>query len=167
MDITKLSIKIPLFWCLGTILLLSSCLKGTEYPDEPVIELISMEFTDSIEPLLGNKMYIGIITFGFTDGDGNIGVHPNDSTENMVVYEYGVVNGIDQAPIDLSYSIPYVTPTGQNKSIKGEIDVELFLEPAPPKPHLYDTVYFELFIKDRSNNKSNIITTRQIVLSNL
>lgn len=164
---TKLSIKYPLIWSLAGILLLSSCLKGVQYPPEPVIELISVVFTDSIEPQLGNKMYIGLITFGFTDGDGNIGVNQGDTTENMFVHEIGIVNGEHQAPIDLSYTIPYLTPDGQNKSLKGEIDVELFLEPAPPKPHVYDTVIFELYIVDRSNNKSNIITTPTIVLSDL
>lgn len=162
-DPTKLSIKYPLLWCMCIIVLLSSCLKGTEYPLEPEIEFISMSFADSTAPMLGGPMYIGVITIGFTDGDGDIGGFQNDTTINMFVSQINIVNGEHLSPIDKSYTIPYVTPEGQNKSLKGEIDIELFFLPF----EIADTAMFEVYIEDRSKNKSNIISTPVVVISDL
>ena len=72
---------------LGLALLMAgliSCLKGTQYPDEPEIEFISTVFTDSVD-LLGNQSFLGVITFGFTDGDGDIGIRQGDTTKNMFI----------------------------------------------------------------------------------
>jgi len=150
-------------YVLATIVLvgLSSCLQGTKYPDEPQIEFISAVFQDSIDPFLQNTVYIGVITFGFTDGDGDIGVSQGDTTKNMFAYQIGISNGEQQSPELLDYTIPYVTPEGQNKSLKGEIDIDVMISPLL---FPYDSVQFEIYIEDRDKNQSNIITTPIIVL---
>ncbi|MBL4753137.1 MAG: hypothetical protein JKY52_06025 [Flavobacteriales bacterium] len=154
---------------LGTALLiagLTSCLEGSQFPDEPEIEFISTVFTDSVD-LLGNQSFIGIITLGFTDGDGDIGIRQGDTTKNMFVFQVGIDNGQNQAPTNLSYGIPFVTPSGQNKNIKGEIDVEINIPNPLINPYPYDSVFFEIYIEDRGKNQSNMITTPSIWLGNI
>jgi len=142
---------------------LISCLKGTQYPDEPEIEFISTVFTDSVD-LLGNQSFLGVITFGFTDGDGDIGIRQGDTTKNMFVLQIGIKNGQNQVPTDLSYGIPYVTPSGQNKNLRGEIDVDVNIPNPLGNPYPFDSVFFEIYIEDRAKNQSNVITTPIIVL---
>ena len=142
---------------------LTSCLEGSQFPDEPEIEFISAVFTDSMD-LLGNQVFLGIITIGFTDGDGDIGIRQGDTTKNMFVYQVGIDNGQNQAPSDLSYGIPFITPSGQNKNIKGEIDVDVNIPSPLSNPYPYDSVFFEIYIEDRSKNQSNVITTPIIAL---
>ena len=53
-----------------------------------------------------------------------------------------------------SARIPYLTPEGQNKGLKGDIDKTAFL------PYiLVDTIRFRVFIYDRERHKSNVIYT--------
>ena len=160
---TKLKIKYPLIWIFCAGAMLSSCLQGTQYPDEPEIEFISATFKDSIDQLQNNS-YLGFITFGFTDGDGDIGVVQNDTTKNMFVIEYGILNGERQTPKDLSYTIPFVTPDGQNKNLKGEIDLDVTILNTAQNPYPYDSVLYEIYIVDRNNNQSNLIITPIIKL---
>lgn len=158
---TKLGIKFSLIWSLFGVLFFSSCLQGTKYPVEPDIKFISATFVDSVEPQLGNPAFIGVITFSFTDGDGDIGVPDGDTTINMFVSQIGIKNGEWQTPEDLDYTIPYITPDGQNKSLKGEIDIDIMIISAffP-----YDSIIYEIYIEDRNENTSNIITTPIIAL---
>ena len=158
MDSTKLSIKSPLIWSVCVLALLTACLQGTEYPPEPEIKYLSYTKTDSVNLLGQNKPFV-VITFEFTDGDGDIGEVQNDTTKNMFLAEFGILNGVRQTPVNLPYTIPFVTPSGQNKSLKGEIDVDIHLLTFP-----YDSVIYEIYIVDRGGNQSNIITTPIIPL---
>ena len=144
------------------IAVMTSCLNGDEYPLEPDIKYVSAVFKDTLDQL-GNVAYLGTITFEFTDGDGDIGTETGDTTNNMFVDEIELANGIRQTPVPHEYKIPYITPGGSNQSLKGEIDVEveIFKSFNPPT---YDTVIYEIYIVDRANNKSNIITTPIIAL---
>ena len=59
-----------------------------------------------------------------------------------------------------SYRIPYMEREGQNKILKGTIDVTflyLFYNPA-------DTIKYDFYIKDRALNESNIVSTNEIIL---
>jgi len=59
--------------------------------------------------------------------------------------------------------IPVITPNGQNKSIKGDIEVILFIN--NPKPNVqYDTICFDVSIVDRALNMSNTIRTPEIIV---
>ena len=138
----------------------ASCLQGVKYPPEPQITYLSYTETDSLD-LLGNPTsHFVLITFEFTDGDGNLGEAESSVTKNLFVSEYGILNGEKQAPVESQYRMPDITPKGQNKSLKGEVDIDIVLFANYP----YDSVQFEIYIKDRSNNESNIITTPIIPL---
>jgi hypothetical protein len=47
---------------------------------------------------------------------------------------------------------------GQNKTVKGEIKVQIYYFLAPP----YDTIRYDFYIVDRNGNKSNIESTTDI-----
>ena len=141
-----------------------SCLKGPQYPPEPSIALIGYTYKDSLDDL-GNPAHLGMLTFSFTDGDGDIGLSESDTTApfdyNLYVNRIGILGGDELAPEELKFRIPDITPTGQNKTLMGEVDVDLdvFSILLP-----YDTMYYEVNIKDRSLHISNTITTDYIVL---
>ena len=139
---------------------LASCLQGVKYPPEPQITYEKYTVTDSMDILGNPTSHFILITFGFTDGDGNIGEAESSTTKNLFLIEYGIENGVRQSPVESAYRMPDITPAGQNKSLKGEVDIDILLFANYP----YDSVQYEIYIKDRSNNESNIITTPIIPL---
>jgi hypothetical protein len=145
-----------LFYC--------SCIQGVQYPPEPKIELIGYTYKDSLDNL-GNPAHLGLITFSFTDGDGDIGLSESDTAMpydyNLYVSRIGIQGGIKLTAEELNFRIPDITPSGQNKTLMGEIDVDLDIFPVLLS---YDTLYYEVYIKDRKLNMSNTITTDYIVL---
>ena len=141
------------------IVVLGSCLNGNEYPPEPDIKFLSFTSTDSLN-LFGQISNLLVLTFEFTDGDGDIGAEEGDTIINMFVSEYGILNKVQQSPTPLRYTIPSITQSGQNKSLKGEIDIKITLLPF----FSYDSVLYDIYIVDRSGNKSNLITTPIIPL---
>ena len=145
-------------------LLISGCLKSNEYPPEPAIEFLSYTYTDSIDDL-GNPAHLGLLTVSFTDGDGDMGLAQSDTAApfdyNLYVNRVGIKGGMEQAPVELKFRIPYITPKGQIKTLTGEMDVELDVIPVQVS---YDTLFYELYLLDRALNKSNTITTGFIVL---
>jgi len=139
---------------------LASCLQGVKYPPEPQLTYLDHTVTDSLDILGNPASHFILITFEFTDGDGNIGEPENSKTKNLFVSEYGILNGVKQTPVESQYRLPDVTPDGQNKSLKGEVDVDIVLFANYP----HDSVQYEIYISDRSNNESNIISTPIIPL---
>jgi len=146
-------------------LVLSSCLKPEEYPLEPIIKYESFSITNDSASLV----------ISFTDGDGDIGLKTSDTTgsfspsnyfhHNLFVEYYekddalGWVKGKTLAgeDIDFLYRIPYLTPNGNNKALKGEIKVTL--EPTYYNPFSTesDTIMYKITLADRSLKMSNTI----------
>lgn len=149
-----------------------SCEKPDEYPLVPAIEFVSMYTTKNAQGY-DDKLFV---TISFTDGDGDIGYHTRESGLNDPVFDdpaspyynnfivktlilrNGIWNSID-TPV--SARIPYLTPEGPNKALKGKIERELNV----PLPLELDTLRYEIFIYDRSLNKSNTIITPEILLN--
>jgi hypothetical protein len=147
-----------------------SCKKPEQYPPVPHIEYVNFL---KIQDLQGIDQK-GILTFSFTDGDGDIGLAPSDTFApynpgsqyyyDLFVTYYEKQHGDYVAvvlPMTNNLRIPVVTPTGQNKSIKGDIDVEMFVN-NPTSP--YDTIAYDVSIVDRALNMSNIIRTPDIII---
>ncbi len=150
----------------------TSCEKPDEYPLEPSIEFVSIYSTKNAQGY-DNKVFVSI---SFTDGDGDIGYHARESGLNdpifddpsspyynnfivkTLILQNGLWNSID-TPV--SARIPYLTPEGANKALKGKIERELTV----PIPLDLDTLRYEIFIYDRSLNKSNTIVTPEILLN--
>lgn len=153
---------------LSFFLTIAACLDREEYPVEPIIEFVDFEQID---------MHKGLLTFSFTDGDGDIGRHDGDSTTNdFFIFYFFVENQqpheiIIEAPDDPSWSphmkLPYITPSGRNKAISGEIEIEVFMPVFNHnnQPILQgDTIFMEFYIRDRALNKSNVERTPYITV---
>ena len=168
---------VPLFLILGFIAFYA-CKKYDEYPPEPKIEFMDFVILRDAQGIDQR----GVLRFSFTDGDGNIGLYDSDSVPpydyNLFIRYFEQKNGtfeevflITPSYIDdstLVYDtatfngrIPILTPAGKNKSISGEIEDTLFVN-NPLSP--FDTIMFEVYIKDRDLNESNSIQTPPIVI---
>jgi len=152
------------------LLLASSCLKREEYPIEPQIE-----YKNFIKYL--NESGIedkGTLIFTFTDGDGDIGLSEGDTFApynkegdyyyNLYIFykelRNGVITPID-IPIPFHTRLPVITPSGNNKAIKGEMEVKLdIFNPLST----FDTICFDFYLVDRALHKSNTVTTPLIVV---
>lgn len=138
---------------------LTGCKKKESISDIPQIGFISYE------NVYGTGQYAvnGILTISYQDGNGDIGLTDGDTLSyNFVVSYYEKQNGIFKQIdplIPLSARIPLLTPDGLNKTIKGTITDTLILNPHPT----YDTIQFSVFIYDRALNKSNVVTTPEII----
>lgn len=156
----------------------NSCKKYEDYPSEPTVEF--MDFT-----LLKDNEGIdqrGVLRFSFADGDGNIGLFDNDTLPpydyNLFVRYFEKQNGefkevflitpnyINDSTIvydtaTFNGRIPDLTPAGKNKAISGEIEDTLFVN----NPlSAFDTIMFEVYIKDRALNRSNTFQTPPIII---
>jgi hypothetical protein len=156
--------KISLF-VLISYALISSCLKPETFPLEPVIEFDSFRaMSDS-----------GEIAISFTDGDGDLGLREGDTTGNFsadktyhhnLFIDYfekddnlGWVRGKDLAGNDITflYRIPYLTPNGNNKALKGVVKVVIepsYFNPISPES---DTIKYQIRLVDRALNVSNTV----------
>ena len=147
-----------------------SCQKIESLPEIPSISFKSFILIDTIDAL-GNEGKIGELTFDFEDGDGDIGLSQPDSLSadstnfNMFFTLFNKTNGefieVSDSVLEtpLNYRIPYIEKEGQNKTLKGEIQVDfiyLLFE--------YDTIKYSFFIVDRALHKSNVETTPEIIL---
>ena len=108
-----------------------------------------------------------ILTIGFKDCDGDIGVTQSDTIENLFMEYYERQNGkwVHIEPvIPFYYRIPVLNSDGASDVLDGEIDIEMFApyyDPGSP----YDTIRFEVYIKDQAENVSNTIFTPDIVVN--
>lgn len=150
---------------IASILFLLSCEKVEDYPEIPEIKF--REF----EVIPGDGEYIiseGVLTFDFTDGDGNIGFTENfdDDTANNIIdfvyKEYFKQDGVFIEKEGGPFFLPHFQEGVYRKSLKGKIDIYL--------PHTIlspDTVYYEFYILDRDMNQSNVETTSEIIYSEM
>ncbi len=162
--------KLLIIIVLAGILLYSSCKKPETYSPIPAIAYVSFAKIQNSQGI-DQK---GILTFSFTDGDGDIGLSADDTTGafspgsqyyyDLFVTYYEKQNGV-YVPVVLpetnNLRIPVVTPSGQNKSIKGTIDVNLFIN---NPTSVYDTIAYDVAICDRALHMSNKIRTPDIIV---
>ncbi|OQX75066.1 MAG: hypothetical protein B6D61_11110 [Bacteroidetes bacterium 4484_249] len=148
------------------ILVMPSCKKKETYP---VIPEIKYEGFVKIYNPVANKFERGVLKLSFKDGDGDIGLRQSETEPpydyNLFVKYYEIQNrdtveviltDISGDTITFNARIPILTPTGSNKSIKGEIDDTLFIYNYQSN---FDTIMYEVYLIDRALNKSNIIFT--------
>lgn len=165
-----------LFVGLAALVMLSSCLKPVSYPDEPELQSVTYE-------KMGDSLLISI---EFTDGDGDVGLDANDTISpfnqnsfyhyNLYIEYYEMMDGEwvkgrddpsgNNFPtgdtINFQYRIANLTPIGQNKTLKGTINVTL----APLYYNFIsnhnDSIKFRISLIDRALNFSNYIETELI-----
>ncbi len=135
------------------------CTKEETYPITPEISFKNLEVFQSLSQ---NDSLV--LTFSFTDGDGDIGT-PDADTVNTDVFVtmYEMMDGVfvkyDDPFGAFNYRVPFLEPRGNNKSLKGDIrinvDYNIF--------EINDTIRYELYMKDRAGHQSNVIGTSTIV----
>ncbi|NLE62921.1 MAG: hypothetical protein GX612_03675 [Bacteroidales bacterium] len=159
MKTTALS-KHILLSCIGIMLLSTACRKIKTFPDTPYIEFVSFTKTQLQVPQKG------ILCIYFTDGDGDIGLKPdeNDTSYNFFIDYYEKQNG-NFIKIDLEGShnarIPILNSSDYEKPLEGHIEIEIeynnYISP-------FDTIQFECWLVDRAGNTSNHIFTTPIIV---
>ena len=155
---------------LSLVIPFGSCDKIEQQDPVPKVEFTSFSVFDTTD-ILGNRVKGGKLKFYFEDGDGDLGLQApengvTDST-NLSLTLYRKIDGTmnlapDDDPLKPSpYRIPFMDREGINKMLKGTISVTFL--------YLFytntDTIQYDFFIKDRGNNKSNISSTNEIVVS--
>lgn len=150
---------------------LFSCLKPAQYPDEPIIEFNRID-------VYGDTAYLFI---NFTDGDGDIGLGdvytdpPFDTSSiyynNIFIKYYEKVNGVwvqgtkipSGEPVEFNYRTLVITPSGQNKALKGEIRVMLSPTYYNPLSADSDTIMYRISMCDRALHMSNEVESNVII----
>lgn len=142
-----------------------SCFKTPEYPNEPVIKFVAYSV---VQPYIVPDT--GILRISFTDGDGDLGKLSNaDSGSLSRVFIKVLKYDIEKPP----QIIPIIPQKGTTKAISGTLDiylagatgVGLFDESSCLLySHPFDTLQFEIYIKDRAGNKSNVIKTDPLII---
>jgi hypothetical protein len=156
------------------VLVLGSCRKIEQLSPIPKIEFISFSVFDTTESQLGNNCKGGRLKFYFEDGDGDLGLEvPSGNqpdTTNMFLTlsrnKGGIMvlsSGVDPLLPYSKYRIPYMERTGQNKILKGTISVTFLYTFYDPKDN--DTIKYDFYIKDRTDNISNTVSTCEIPVS--
>jgi hypothetical protein len=161
-----------LFFLAVSVSLFASCKKAIEYPVEPILTFKSIGVSKDANGY-NTKVLVDI---SFTDGDGDIGYYPRESGKNDWIFDdpssqyynnFIVKTYIRRAgtwavdTTNVSARLPYMTPEGANKALKGDILRELTLP-----PQLFnDTMKYDIFIWDRALHKSNTVTTPEIIVT--
>lgn len=146
----------------------SFCGKIEKLPETPEITFIDQDLVDTVDAL-GNVIKRMDIEVYLVDGDGNIGlfyydtISPSD-TSKFYIFEYRKKNGVfvqQDYEEPQHFRLPYLQPRGQDKTLRCTIRVEVSY--TEPEYSEMDTVQYRLFVVDRSEKKSNVITTPEII----
>jgi hypothetical protein len=142
------------------------CLDAPDYPDEPIIEFISLS-KDTLRQ--GVFMEDSLtVEFRFQDGDGDIG-RDDQGPENNIFF-------IDErtGTLDNTFGIPAIPDEGAGNGVEGVVKILLFstcciytdgTDPCMPNPNVgFDTIQYRIYITDQANHKSNEILTTPIIL---
>ncbi len=145
------------------------CIKPPDYPNEPVIAFKSQTKNLLRQTGLGTPDSV-LITFSFTDGDGDLGSENNELPDIFITDSR---DSVTKPP----YSIPFIGSQGTGNGISGEVSIALpttcciYFPPGSEfpltcldVPIAFDTLFYTIYIKDRAGNKSNVIQTEVISL---
>lgn len=168
------------------VLLATACRDQVEYPIEPRIAYEGFTYLFNADSTFSGE---GIISFSYTDGDGDLGLDDTDTLYpfgfndphyyNMVIDYLKSENGVFVKTPLLSPHVPsnpadtlvlYDTVTfnarfhrlrdsDEPKAISGKMEYKLTVQ-NPFSPN--DTVKFEMRILDRAMHESNVIQTEAI-----
>jgi hypothetical protein len=150
-----------------------SCIKREQFPIEPYIEFVSFTKVQNTSGVDDKA----IMTIFFTDGDGDLGLSEEDTLDpynpdgdfyyNFLFTYLEKENGVYDTvtlPFTNNSRIPLVNPDLVEKPIKGEIEIELFIN----NPlSAVDTIAFDVQIIDRALHKSNIIRTPDLFVKKM
>lgn len=164
----NLTQKVSLFCLLVLVIVLTNCTKPPEYPIEPVIEFMGLSKTSMKQSAFPQDSLI--LTFSFTDGDGDLGQSPSDTSFSITMIDTrdGFVSN--------KFKVPVIPEQGAGNGVSGEVSILLFttccifpqdsgLPPCVASTEFpTDSVSFEIHLTDRAGNQSNSIFTPPIIL---
>ncbi|MGD1843983.1 MAG: hypothetical protein ACFB10_01150 [Salibacteraceae bacterium] len=133
--------------------------------DQPVPEIDLVEFTQFSRDS-------AVLVISFKDCDGDVGLPPElkdgEFRHNLFVEYFELQQGewvrfdtTGTGADGLYYRVPLIDPEGSSKTLEGDISIKLGSYYNVFSP--YDTVRYEIRLKDRSLNVSNVITTQTYV----
>jgi hypothetical protein len=133
-----------------------------------VPEIGFKSFTLGETDSLGFRIKTGELVFSFIDGNADFGIRKtglNQDTLNLFLIPFQKT-GLEYDSLDVdvygrSYAVmddEKLIRVGQNKTIKGEIKVQIYYFITPP----FDTLRYDFYITDRAGNKSNVESTSDI-----
>ena len=158
----------------------AACQKKVEYPIEPKIVYTGFTYLINADSTFSGQ---GILSFSYTDGDGDLGLDVSDSLppfNNNSPYYYNLIidyqkfeNGVFHSVPLLSWNIETqsfdtvsfnarfkrLVAGNETKPISGDMDYTLFVQ-NPFSPN--DTVRFAVKIIDRALHESNVIFTETL-----
>ena len=138
---------------------LISCSDEDTYPVTPEIAFKSLVIFQNT----ANNDSV-VLTFSFTDGDGDIGTPGSDTVGRDVFIKFyemqeGVFVPFNDPFGAFNYKVPFLIPRGNNNSLKGDIVINVDYNPLVAN----DTVKYEVYMRDRAGHKSNTFVTTTIV----
>jgi len=161
-----------------------SCEPVQKVSEIPEIHFKKLVFEDRTDDL-GETFTKGILTFSFIDGDGDLGVKPEEKNPDGTYVPGGGMSRIyyvwyqkktdgtyeayqfPKGDITSSSEIPYGRvmdkSEAQNKTLKGTIEIEM---QTPSDTQGIDIMRVEFFITDRAENQSNIEYTPDFSILN-
>lgn len=120
-------------------------------PDTPYIEV------KSVGPATVTALQDSVVfVVYYEDGDGDLGYNSPDSLSLYVTDT--------RIPLTESFYVPLLAPEGADISIQGELKVVLNNTILVDPDAASETVHFELQIKDRSGNLSNVAVSPTITV---
>ncbi len=146
-------------------LLMSGCDNSQPFPDTPEITFVSVTPSE-IAQLSGDVK----VVFHYQDGDGDLG--DDGSGSEFAQKTIFITDTRDIMPDSLatsSYKIANLTPDTRKPSIQGEMEVSLL---APFHCTFLgggsgcndNEVTFEIYIRDRAGNVSNVIRSNPVTI---
>jgi hypothetical protein len=155
--------------------MIGGCKKVPHYPVTPSIEFDRLwVVADSSDRANGNYTDSVYIMIKFKDGDGDLGNSPlkdNDYFVNVYKKTNGVYNIVNMGALSFSGKLPFLSGGTGSAPLVGPIDGTIkevlsfdYIDPNAFGFHKDDTLRFDVQIKDRANNYSNIVTTSEYVL---
>ena len=155
-----MKMKNILFVLLAVIVLgFVMCLRPPDYPIIPHIAFVRMSKNTMKQ---GNSSSDSLrLVLSFEDGDGNIG--SNDSL-NVFLTDTRQPNSTPEP-----FRMPFVPEQGAKNGISGEISLLVYTTCCLPTCNsplnkAQDSLFYDVYIKDRAGNKSNIVRTPFIAL---
>jgi hypothetical protein len=135
------------------------CLRPPDYPIIPKIGFVRMS-KNTMKQGDGLNDSLRLI-LSFEDGDGDIG---SSDSINVFLYDTRQPNASPEIA-----RMPFVPEAGAKNGISGEISLLVYTTCCLPTCNsplnkAMDSLYFDVFIKDRAGNKSNVVRTPLIGL---
>ncbi len=137
-------------------LLFTACKKEepTSISNAPSIELIAVN-TSTVQEFVDSLVF----TISYRDGDGDLGIADADST----VIE--LIDNRDPENLVFGYHLSPRAPEGANLIIQGELEIVLKNVVILNSQANNETTSFDIRIKDRAQQWSNVLTTETITIN--